>query len=101
IDADQRLSPKTCFDYRHYTDFYVRPLLGDRRVRDVGPEVLIAWQRQLAQGGGRQGAPLAPNTIRLRPVSTGCPGTDRPTGWGARRKRPAEAPTRPGDTLWT
>ena len=28
LDADERLSAKTRFDYRHYSDDYVRPLLG-------------------------------------------------------------------------
>ncbi len=66
LDADGRLSPKTRFDYRRYADFYVRPLLGARKVRDITPEVLLAWQRRLIQGGGvKDGKPLAPNTIRL------------------------------------
>jgi hypothetical protein len=70
------LSPKTCYDYRHYADDYVRPILGDRRVRDVTAEVILAWQRKLAKEGGTKrkkrkdgkllpGKPLAPNTIRL------------------------------------
>jgi integrase len=66
IDADGRLSAKTCFDYRHYADDYVRPHLGDRRVRDVTPEVVLAWQRKLTkEGGTKTGRPLAANTIRL------------------------------------
>jgi integrase len=66
LDADERLSAKTRFDYRHYTDDYVRPLLGPKKVRDVTPEAVLAWQRALAKGGGtKQGKPLAANTIRL------------------------------------
>ena len=76
IDADAVLSPKTRYDYRHYAHDYVRPYLGDRRVRDVTPEVVLAWQRKLAKEGGTKrkkgrdgkllpGKPLAPNTIRL------------------------------------
>jgi len=66
IDADGRLSAKTCFDYRHYADKYVRPLLGNRKVRDVTPEVLVAWQRKVLKAGGvKHGQPLAPNTVRL------------------------------------
>ncbi len=66
LDADERLSAKTRFDYRHYSDDYVRPLLGPKKVRDVTPEAVVAWQRALSKRGGRkQGKPLAANTIRL------------------------------------
>jgi integrase len=66
LDADGRLSAKTRFDYRHYADAYVRPVLGPRKARDVTPDVLLAWQRGLAKAGGsKNGKPLAPNTIRL------------------------------------
>ncbi|HTW98998.1 MAG TPA: tyrosine-type recombinase/integrase [Acidimicrobiales bacterium] len=66
LDADERLSAKTRFDYRHYADSYVRPLLGGHKVRDVTPDLVLAWQRRLAKNGGtKNGKPLAPNTIRL------------------------------------
>lgn len=66
LDADGRLSAKTRFDYRHYTDHYVRPLLGAKKLRDVTSDAILAWQRQLAKDGGRKtGKPLAANTIRL------------------------------------
>ena len=66
LDADGRLSAKTRFDYRKNAEAYVRPLLGARRLRDITPETILAWQRRLAKGGGvKKGKPLAPNTIRL------------------------------------
>jgi len=66
IDADEKLSMKTRYDYREKADAYVRPLLGKKRVRDVTPEVILSWQRKLLQeGGGKRGKKLAPNTIRL------------------------------------
>lgn len=66
IDADCRLSAKTRFDYRKNADVYVRPILGDRRAREVNPEVVLAWQRSLAKtGGAKTGKPLSANTIRL------------------------------------
>jgi integrase len=66
LDADQQLSAKTRFDYRHSADDYVRPILGTKRVRDVTPEVILAWQRKLMNGGGtKYGKALAPNTVRL------------------------------------
>jgi len=66
IEADGILSVKTCYDYRHYADDYVRPHLGHRRVRDVLPEVVLAWQRKvLKEGGVKNGKPLAANTVRL------------------------------------
>ncbi len=66
LDADGRLSAKTRFDYRKNANVYVRPILGDRPVRDITPEVVLAWQRSLARNGGsRTGKPLAANTIRL------------------------------------
>ncbi|HMK97520.1 MAG TPA: Arm DNA-binding domain-containing protein, partial [Acidimicrobiales bacterium] len=66
LDADDRLSAKTRFDYRHYADKYIRPLLGSRKLRGVTPEVIVAWQRKLArEGGTKTGRPLAPNTVRL------------------------------------
>jgi integrase len=76
LDADQRLSAKTRFDYRHYADHYVRPHLGQMKVRDVTPEAIQSWQRTLTQGGatkrlrgedGKLMPPkgLSPNSIRL------------------------------------
>ncbi len=76
IDADGRLSAKTRFDYRHSADDYVRPHLGNKRVRDVTPEVILAWQRKLSKDGGtkrpvgedgkrKPGKGLSPNTVRL------------------------------------
>lgn len=66
IDADGRLSMKTRFDYRNQAEKYVRPLLGTRKVRDITPEIVLAWQRQLMKGGGvKNGKALAPNTVRL------------------------------------
>lgn len=66
LDADARLAAKTRFDYRKNTDSYVRPVLGPRKVSEVTPTVILAWQRALAKGGGvKAGRALAPNTIRL------------------------------------
>lgn len=66
IDADQRLSAKTRHDYRVYAQTYVRRFIGAMKVRDITPEVILRWQRQLTKGGGTKNAkPLAPNTIRL------------------------------------
>lgn len=66
IDADAKLAAKTRFDYRKNAEFYVRPHLGERKVRDITPGVLIAWQRALAlHGSVKSGGPLSPNTIRL------------------------------------
>jgi integrase len=65
LDADGHLSAKTRHDYREKAKDYVRPYLGDRRVRDVTPETIAAWQRHLALHGARGGRPLSPNTIRL------------------------------------
>ncbi|MFZ0158193.1 MAG: tyrosine-type recombinase/integrase [Kineosporiaceae bacterium] len=66
LDADRQLSAKTRFDYRHYADNYVRPHLGAKKVRDLTPDAVVAWQRLLAkQGGTKTGKALSPNTIRL------------------------------------
>jgi hypothetical protein len=57
---------ETCFDYRHYAEKYVRLLLGNRKVRDATPDVVLAWQRKVLKAGGvKHGQPLAPNTVRL------------------------------------
>lgn len=65
IDADAKLGVKTRYDYRRCADAYVRPHLGPRRVREITPLVVTAWQRSLAEGGSSKGAPLGPNTVRL------------------------------------
>lgn len=66
LDADDKLSAKTRFDYRRNADGYIRPTLGPRKVRDVTPDVILAWQRALTKGGGvKSGKALAPNTVRL------------------------------------
>ncbi len=56
LDADAKLSVKTRFDYRRSAESYVRPRLGARKVRDVTPEVILAWQRALAKNGAQQPA---------------------------------------------
>jgi hypothetical protein len=76
LDADQRLSEKTRYDYRHSTEDFVRPHLGNMRLRDVTPEAILAWQRKLTKEGGTKrkkdadgkllpGRGLSPNTVRL------------------------------------
>ncbi len=66
LDADEKLSAKTRFDYRHNAKAYVRPWLGKKKVRDLTPEVILAWQRKLLAGGGTKGGkPLSANTVRL------------------------------------
>src|SRR5260370_25737149 len=66
MDVDAKLSTKTRFEYRKYTDSYVRPLLGKKKARDVTTATILEWQRSLAKGGGvKKGKGLAPNTIRL------------------------------------
>lgn len=47
IEADGRLSPKTCFNYRHRAGDDVRPLLGSMKIRDVTADSVVAWQRRL------------------------------------------------------
>lgn len=66
LDADERLSSKTRFDYRVNTDSYIRPWLGSKPVREVTPEVIIMWQRKLqSEGGRKRGQGLSANTVRL------------------------------------
>jgi integrase len=83
IDADKNLAIKTRFDYRQYAADYIRPYIGDRRVQNVTPEVILAWQRELLKQGGAKrskdkdgkpgsGKPLSPNTVnRIRAVLSG------------------------------
>jgi integrase len=65
IDADEKLSAKSRYDYRDKAVAYFRPLRGKKKVRDLTPEVVIAWQRHLLNAGGGGGKPLSPNTVRL------------------------------------
>jgi len=65
IDADGKLGVKTRFDYRNSADGLVRPHLGSRRVREITPPVVNAWQRALAENGSSRGGPLSPNSVRL------------------------------------
>jgi integrase len=76
VKADQRLVAKTIFDYEKSAHDYVRPYLGSKKVRDVGPEVIEAWQRKLTKDGGTKhkvgrdgkvepGKGLSPNSVRL------------------------------------
>lgn len=70
IDADGRLSAKTRFDYRRNADAYVRPWLGRRKVRELTPEVILSWQRELRERGGtKTGKALSPNSVRLARAS--------------------------------
>jgi integrase len=66
LDADEGLSAKTRFDYRANANAYIRPWLGRKRVRDLTPDAVLAWQRKLMAGGGTKGGkPLSANTVRL------------------------------------
>jgi len=65
IDADAKLGVKTRFDYRRSAEGYIRPHLGARRVREITPQVLNAWQRALAESGATRGGPLSANSVRL------------------------------------
>lgn len=82
LDADERLSVKTRFDYRKNAEAYVRPLLGDRRVRDITPgrhssSGSAAWRRAAASRRASRSRPtrsgwpglrwLAPSSWRCRP----------------------------------
>jgi integrase len=70
IDADGRLAAKTRYDYRLNADAYVRPRIGRVKVRDLSPEVILAWQRDLLAGvGTKRGKPLSANTVRLARAS--------------------------------
>ena len=70
IDADGRLSVKTRFDYRRNADAYVRPWLGRRKVRELTPEAILTWQRELLEHGGtKKGKALAANSVRLARAS--------------------------------
>jgi len=69
LDADGQLSVKTRFDYRRNADGYVRPWIGRREVRELTPEVILTWQRELLEHRGtksakrcssRSGPPAAP-----------------------------------------
>ena len=89
LDADQRLSPKTRHDYRVYAQTYVRKPLGNRKVRDVTPELILTWQRRLlAEGGAKDGRPLAPNTIRLARARRHLINRRSSCKYGATRPRP-------------
>ncbi len=76
LDADERLRSKTRFDYRRCADDYVRPHLGEMKIRDVDAQAILAWQRLLSKEGGTKhkieadgkelpGKALSPNTVRL------------------------------------
>ncbi|MHB1486980.1 MAG: tyrosine-type recombinase/integrase [Acidimicrobiales bacterium] len=76
LDADEHLSAKTRYDYRHSANDYVRPYLGHLRVRDITPETILSWQRTLTKEGATKhkvgangqrlpGKGLSPNTVRL------------------------------------
>ncbi len=41
-------------------------MLGNQKVRDVTPDVVLAWQRKVLKAAGvKHGQALAPNTVRL------------------------------------
>lgn len=70
IDADGQLAAKTRYDYRLNADAYVRPRIGQVKLRDLSPELILAWQRDLLAGvGTKRGKPLFPNTVRLARAS--------------------------------
>jgi hypothetical protein len=65
LDSDDRLSAKTRFDYRSHAQA-TSPLLGSHKVPAVTPDVIVAWQRRLAESGGAKGGKsLTAYIIRL------------------------------------
>jgi Arm DNA-binding domain len=92
IDSDMNLALKTRFDYRQYAEDYIRPYIGDRRVRDVTPDVILAWQRKLLKEGG----------AKTKSGKDGKPGPGKPcrrtrsTGSGPRCPPPSSWLCRPG-----
>ena len=91
IDADETLALKTRFDYRRYAEDYVRPYLGDRRVRDVTPEIILAWQRKLTKEGGTKrtkgkDGKLGPGSLsHPTPSVSPVPRWPEPSSWRSRR----------------
>ena len=61
-----RLSAKTLFDYRNYSDSYIVPHLGSSLVDELTRNDIAAWQLRLSERGSvKSGGPLSANTIRL------------------------------------
>ncbi len=61
-----RLSAKTLFDYRNYSNSYIIPHLGPTIVSELSRNDIAAWQLLLSERGSvKTGGPLAANTIRL------------------------------------
>lgn len=66
MSEEGRLSEKTLFDYTHYSDHYVRPLLGAIKARDLDGAAIALWQNRLATSGAvKTDRGLSPNSIRL------------------------------------
>lgn len=57
-------SPKTTREVSGYIERNLRPALGDVRLTKLTARSLDRYYQQLREGGGRNGRPLAPGTIR-------------------------------------
>ena len=64
VDAHaSTVKPKTLAGYRHDIDHYIVPRIGRMRLQALRPAVISKLYRDLAEHGGRDGAPLSAITI--------------------------------------
>ena len=62
--AGPDLSPTTAQEYRRYVDRVITPRVGSVRLDRLTPSMIDRLYSDLRDGGGRDGRPLAPATIR-------------------------------------
>lgn len=74
--SPEEVATRCRFDNRLSTEGRIRPHFGKKRVRDITPEMILAWQRKLTREGGTKqkkgedgkplpGRGLSANTVRL------------------------------------
>lgn len=57
------LKPTTIAAYKQKIDGYLKPAIGHERLQALSPSRLSALFRQMAESGGKDGAPLSPRSV--------------------------------------
>jgi integrase len=92
--AETTVRPTTAFGYRQHVERYLVPRLGGVPLQGLTPDRITVMYRDLLEAGGRDGRPLAANTVR-RVHATLHRALRDAVAWGYTARNPAAAAAKP------
>lgn len=91
---ESSIRPSTFSGYRGHVELYLRPRIGAVQLQQITPDHLSRLYRDLQKGGGRDGRPLSPTTVR-RVHATVHRALKDAVRWGHLRSNPAAVAVKP------